>query len=303
MSAHDGQAAANRRGILYLCAAMICLVLNDALMKHVGQTLGVPQMILLRGVMALLMVLAVARALGATARLPLLADRHVLARAALDAVGTLLYLVSLMHLPLANATSINLAAPLIMALFAVVFLHERAGLPRWLAIGVGFAGVLLVIQPRAEGFNAWALVCLGGTVCHVGRELLTRRIDPAVPAILITLASTVAVLALAAAATLVDGWQPVQPSQFGALTLAAALLASGYFFIVNSMRHGEMTVVAPFRYVGLLVAVLLGWGVWGEVPNAPAWAGIALLVGTGVYLMLEGRRRQPRTPAAGLTRS
>lgn len=299
MSPPVGQAAANRRGILYLSAAMVCLVLNDALMKQVGQGLGVPQMILVRGLMALLMVLAVAHALGATARLPLLANRHVLARATLDAVGTLLYLLSLMHLPLANATSINLAAPLFMALFAVVFLHERAGWPRWLAIGLGFAGVLLVIQPRAQGFNAWAVVCLAGTVCHVGRELLTRRIDPAVPAILITLASTVAVLALAAAATVVDGWQPVQPRQLGALALAAALLASGYFFIVNSMRHGELTVVAPFRYVGLLVAVGLGWAVWGEVPNGPAWAGIVLLVGTGIFLMLQGRRRAPASGVNG----
>jgi drug/metabolite transporter (DMT)-like permease len=66
------------------------------------------------------------------------------------------------------------------------------------------------------------------------------------------------------------------------------------------MRHGEMTVVAPFRDVGLLVAVALGWLVWREVPNALAWAGIALLVGTGLYLIVEGRRR---APAATVTRS
>lgn len=289
------RAAANRRGILYLSAAMVCLLLNDALMKHVGRELGVPQMVLLRGVMALLMVAAVAHATGALARLPALRERPVLARAALDAVGTLLYLVSLMHLPLANATAINLAAPLIMALFAVLLLHEKAGVARWLAIVIGFGGVLLVIQPRADGFNAWALVCLAGTFCHVGRELLTRRIDPTVPAILVTLASALAVLLLAAAATLVDGWRPVRPLQLAQLALAAALLSGGYFFIVNSMRHGEMTVVAPFRYVGLLVAVALGWLVWGEVPNALAWGGIVLLVGTGLYLMAEGR---PRTEAA-----
>ena len=300
MTPAETQAAANRRGIGFLCAAMVSLVLNDALMKHVGQTMGVPQMVFLRGVMALALLLAVAQALGLLGQWRQLTGGAVLGRAALDAAGTLLYLLSLMHLPLANAISINLAGPLMMALFAVVFLHERAGPARWVAIALGFVGVLLVIQPRAAGFNAWSLVCLCGTVCHVGRELLTRGIDRAVPAILITVASAVAVLALAAVATVVDGWQPVQPRQLGQLALAAALLASGYFFIVLSMRHGEMTVVAPFRYVGLLVAVALGWLVWREVPNALAWAGIALLVGTGLYLIVEGRRR---APAAAVTRS
>lgn len=302
MTMPAGQAAANRRGILYMAAAMVCLVLNDAIVKQVGQSMPVPQMIVVRGLMAALMVLLVARATGATDRLPRLLDGRVLARAGIDAVGTLLYLLSLMHLPLANATSINLAAPLIMALFAVVFLHERAGLARWLAMGAGFVGVLLVIQPRAEGFNAWALVCLAGTVSHVGRELLTRRIDPAVPAILVTLSSVVVVSALAALSLLVSGWQPVSLRQLGLLALAAALLASGYFFIVNSMRHGEMTVVAPFRYTGLLVALLLGWAVWGELPNALAWGGIALLLASGLYLLHEGRSRPLREPAAPVTR-
>ena len=282
-------AAANRRGILYMASAMVCLVLNDALMKHLGQALPVPQMVFIRGAFAVLMVYAVARWTGAATRLPRLLDRPVLARAALDAVGTLLYLVALMHLPLGNATAINLAAPLIMAALAVAVLHERAGPARWAAIGAGFMGVLLVIQPSAQGFNGWSLVCLSGTFFQATRELLTRRIDPAVPSLLITLASALAVLVLAAGATALQGWQPVAPLQWARLALAAALLASGYFFIVNSMRHGEMTVVAPFRYTGLLVAVGLSWLVWDQVPNALAWAGIAVLMLAGLALLREGR--------------
>lgn len=293
------QAAANRRGILYLIAAMVCLLLNDALMKQVGQALPVPQMVLLRGGFAVALVLLVVRLSGASTHWRRLADRPVLARAGLDAIGTFLYLVSLMHLPLANATAINLAAPLIMAAMAVVFLREHAGPRRWLAIAVGFGGVLLVIQPQAQGFNAWALVCLAGTFCHSGRELITRRIDRAVPSLLVTLASALAVLLLAATATAVQGWQPVTARQVATLAAAAALLASGYFFIVNSMRHGEMAVVAPFRYTGLLVAVLLGWLIWDEVPNTLAWAGITLLLATGLALLHEGRWASPadRQPA------
>lgn len=283
--------AANRRGILYMAAAMVCLVSNDALMKLVGQSMPVLQMVFLRGVMAVLMVLAVAQALGAGRRLHLVFDRRVAVRSAADAMGTLLYLTSLMHLPLANATAINLAAPLMMALFAVLFLREHASLQRWLAIAAGFGGVVLVIQPRTEGFNAWALVCLSGTLFQATRELLTRRIDPGVPSILITLSSLVYVTVLAALASLSQGWQPVSMRELGGLAMAAALLAGGYYLIVNSMRHGEMSLVAPFRYTGLLVAVLLGYVLWGDVPNALAWAGISLMLAAGVHLLHDQRRR------------
>lgn len=291
MTAPDPRAVANRRGILYMASAMVCLVANDMLMKRLGQSMPLPQMVFLRGAMAVLMVLAVAHALGATRQLKQAAGGRVVVRAVADAMGTLLYLGSLMHLPLANATAINLAAPLMMALFAVLFLHESAGPRRWLAIGAGFAGVLLVIQPRAEGFNVWSLVCLSGTVFQAGRELLTRRIDPGVPSILITLSSVACVTLMAGAGTLWDGWQPVARADLGGLAMAAALLASGYWLIVNSMRHGEMSLVAPFRYTGLLVAVVLGYAVWGDVPDVMAWTGIALLLAAGVRLLQDERRR------------
>lgn len=277
-------------------AAMVCLILNDTLVKIVGQTLAVSQLIFVRGLMAVMMVLAVAHALGATARLRDVTDRRVVARAAVDAMGTLLFLASLMHLPLGNATAINLASPLIMALLAVLFLHERPGVQRWLAIGVGFGGVVLVIQPRAEGFTAYSLLCLAGTFFQASRELLTRRIDPRIPSILITLASVICVTLAAAGLTLLDTWQPLRLSELGLLALAAALLATGYYFIVNSMRHGEMSLVAPFRYTGLLVAVTMGYIVWGEVPNVLAWVGIALLLAAGVHL-LHGERQRDRLDA------
>lgn len=285
------RAAANRRGILYMASGMSCLVLNDTLMKYAGQSLGVAQLICVRGVMAVLMMLAVAHALGATTRLRTLLDRNVATRAVIDSLGTILYLGALMHLPIGNATAINLAAPLIMALLAVFFLGEHPGFRRWLAIGAGFAGVILVIQPRLDDFNAWALVCLVATVFQSTRDLLTRRIAAEVPAILIALASVGFVTVIASGLTVIQGWQPLGLFEIGLLAVAAALLAAGYYLLVNSMRHGEMSMVAPFRYAGLLVALVTGFIVWGEVPTALAWGGIALLLAAGVYLLHDERRR------------
>ncbi len=283
-------AAANRRGIACICAAMVCFVVNDMLMKKLGEALPLPQLIVMRGSAAVLLVLAMAHATGATRRLAQVADRRVLLRAGVDAVGSLIYLAALMHLPLANATAINLASPLVIALLAVLLLGERPGAARWLAIAAGFGGVLLIVQPAAAGFSGWAWVCLLGTLFQATRDLLTRHIGASVPALLVTLANAACVtLAAALWMSLTAPWQPVSAPQALLVLVAATLLSVAYWLIVLGMRHGEMSVVAPFRYVGLLAALALGWLVWRDVPNALASAGIALLLGAGIYLLHEQR--------------
>jgi len=285
--------AANRRGIACVSAAMACFVVNDMLMKKLGEAMPLPQVIFVRGLLAALLLLIAAHATGATRQLAQVADRRVLLRSSIDAVGSLVYLASLMHLPLANATAINLASPLVIALLAVALLGERPGPARWLAIVGGFGGVLLIVQPAASGFSGWAWVCLAGTLCHASRDLLTRHIGAAVPALLITLANALFVSAAAGLWMLGGaGWQPIGVTQGLLVAAAAVLLSMAYWLIVLGMRHGEMSVVAPFRYVGLLVALVLGYVVWRDVPNALASAGIVLLLGAGIYLLHE-----QRTPA------
>ena len=291
-------AAANRRGIVCMVGAMGCFVTNDALVKFASQSMPSAQLIFIRGFMSVLLVLAVAHALGATPRMREATRGWVAGRALVDAIATMLYLGSLFHLPIANATAINLAAPLFMTLFAALFMAERVRGARWLAVGFGFLGVLLVIQPRAEGFNAWALVCLLGTLFHAARDLMTRRIHAGVPSILITLSTAVAVTVVSGLSSLLQGWQPFGLFEFGLLSLASVFLTGGYYFIINSMRHGEMTLVAPFRYSGLLFALVLGYAVWGDVPNALAWFGIALLIASGLYVLVSEKRRLPEAAVA-----
>ena len=176
-------------------------------------------------------------------------------------------------------------------------MHERVGFARWLAIAIGFMGVVLIIQPRADGFNIYALVCLAGTVLHATRDLLTRKIPGDVPSILITLATSAAVTLLSGGLSLVQGWRAFGAAQLGLLALASVFLAAGYYLIINSMRHGEMSLIAPFRYSGLLFAVVLGYTIWGDVPNLVAWCGIVLLVGSGLYVLYHERQRVRRAAA------
>lgn len=287
--------AANRRSIFMMIGGMACFVANDALAKYVSQGMPAAQLIFLRGCMATVLVLLVAQMLGATGRLGGVLQPRVALRAVVDACATVMYLLSLFHLPIANVTAINLAAPLFMTLFAFFFLRERVSGARWAAVVLGFVGVLCVVRPGRDGVNTWALLCLLGTVFHAARDLLTRRIDPAIPSIVITMATALAVTLLAGGLSLVQGWKPFTARELGWLALASAFLASGYFLLIQCMRQGEVSLTAPFRYSALLFAVLLGYAVWGDVPDAWAWAGIALLVGSGLYVVHSERGRNNPT--------
>jgi drug/metabolite transporter (DMT)-like permease len=284
-------AAANRRGILCMAGAMSCFVVNDAFVKYVSQTVPIAQMVFVRSIFVTLIIFAIARATGATSRMADAVRPRVLLRAVIDASATLLYLAALVHLPIANATAINLAAPLFMTVFAVMFLREQVNLARWLAILAGFAGVVLIIQPRAEGFNAWALASLAATVLHATRDLLTRGIPQDIPSILITVAATVSACVMSGIWTLSQGWHPFGGTELLLVACAALFVSAGFYLIVASMRQGEMSVIGLFRYTGLLVALVLGFAIWGDIPNLLAWAGIVLMMASGLYILLGERRR------------
>ena len=285
----DERARHNRIGIAWMILGMSAFIGNDAIMKAVGERLPAAQMIVVRGLMAIAMMLLVAARMGVLDRIRDVARGWVLLRASCEGVGTVLYLAALFHLPLANITAINLSSPLFIVVLAKVFLQERVDLARWLAIALGFAGVLLVVQPATDGFNVYAWMCLLATLIYAFRDLLTRKISSATPSILVTLATAGVVWLMAAVVMAFQGWMPMQGRELGWLSLSSLLVSTGYYALIAAMRHGEMTVIAPFRYVGLLWAVLLGYFVWGTLPNAMGWCGIALLIGAGLYMVRQQR--------------
>ena len=124
------------------------------------------------------------------------------------------------------------------------------------------------------------------------RDLATRRIAPGIASLAITLTTAVAVTLMAGGLSVFQGWQTPGAFELGMLAGASVFLSAGYLMIIASTRSGDLSVVAPFRYVGLLCALVLGWLVWGDVPNALGWLGIALLLAAGLYLIERERARR-----------
>ncbi len=276
---------ANRAGIAATVGAGAGFVCNDALVKHVSAQLASAQLIFIRGLFALVILGLVGRLLLKHRDYRAMLDVRVVRRALVDALATLCYLTALAYLPLGNATAINMAAPIFIAAGAALFYGEKIGVSRWLLIALGFVGVLLVIQPRTEAFNQFAWLCLLATVLHAIRDLLTRSISPTVPSFVVTMATALSVTLFAGVYSIYQGWKPLTPHALLSLALASIFLSVAYFLLVKSMRAGDMAVIAPFRYSSLPFALLLGYLFWGDIPNALAWTGIALLVLSGLLMM------------------
>jgi len=272
---------------------MLSFVLNDSLTKFVSASIAAPQLIFLRGLLACIgliwLAVTVSKLPPWRETLGHICHKWVFIRSFLDGMASLVYLSALFNMPLANATAINMSTPLLIALLSALLLGQRVSGRHWGIMGVGFFGVLLVVQPQADGFNAWAWVALAGTLFHALRDLSVRFIPDHVPSMLITLGTAITATLMAGLWALWHPWQSVTWAEWGLMTGAAVFLSIGYFLLIKATRMAEMSVIAPFRYLGLLTAVVMGFVVWGDVPNTLAWVGMALLVGASLTMLHMSR--------------
>ncbi|UYN95331.1 MAG: DMT family transporter [Enhydrobacter sp.] len=284
--------SANTRGILAMSAAVFVFIVNDALVKLATETMPTLQAIGLRGLFATLWCALAVVASGDWRRLGGLRHPAVATRGLLEAAAAILYLIALAHIPFAVASAINLSTPLFLTLLAVIFLKEDVRWRRWTAIAVGFAGVLMVIQPRPQDVNAWTWLVLAASFAGAARDVLGRYVPADVPALVVSLSSAVTVAVVGCAWALVEEWQPMSAYGVHLLLGSSLLLAAGYQFLMLAVRSGaEFSVIGSFRYASVLWALAIGYVVWGDVPNELALAGIVVIIASGLYILRRQRVR------------
>jgi drug/metabolite transporter (DMT)-like permease len=279
------------KGIACMVGASAFLMMNNVVIKLLTATLPVGQILFVRGLFVSIPIALLVWRAGGLGSLRVQSVAGQAWRAALTAVSTMLMTIALGLLPLADVTAITFAGPLFVTCLATWVLGERVGWRRWTAVVIGFTGVVLMTRPTGEALR-WA-VFLPVAVALVGavRDIITRRMSITETSVSMLCYTTIGV-ALSGLATWPFGWVAVEVGEVAFLALAACFLGAANFLAIESFRHAEAAVAAPFKYSEILWAVLFGAIFWGHLPGVWIVAGSVLVVGSGLYILHRETRRR-----------
>lgn len=292
----------NTRGALLMMASMAGFTLNDTFMKALSDQMPLFQLIFLRGIVTTLAIGAMAWYVGALhLRIPA-KDRALITLRMLAEVGSAyFFLTALYNMPLANVSAIMQSLPLVVTLAAAMFFGEPLGWRRMTAILVGLCGVLLIVRPGTDGFTIFSVYALIAVGFVTLRDLLTRRVSGATHSMMVTFTTSFGLMLAFGMASLTVEWVPMDLYRSTMTLGAAVMVVFGYVFSVMVMRIGQISFVAPFRYTGLIWALVLGWVVFGDWPTPLTLLGAGIVVGSGVFtLYREGQLNRRITAEAKL---
>ena len=282
------RARARRRGILLLIGATAAFAFSAAFAKALAGRIPVAEVILFRNLFALPALLPVLLAGGGLAAL---ATRNPVSHAARTLFGLMGMVGSFygyVHLPIATVTALGFTMPLFLTVLSVPLLGETVGWRRGLAVMVGFLGVLLMVWPGGGGFAGQSglavLLCQLGAVGWALAMITIRRMGEAgESSIAIVVWFAIGAAAVAGLASL-PVW--VTPSGVEWLLLGGIGLVSALaqVLMTSAYRSGETTLLAPFEYTAILWTTTMGAVFWAELPDGWDFAGIAVLVGAGIYI-------------------
>lgn len=284
--------------------AMAAFTTNDALIKSITHDLNIAQIIFLRGLATAIILLIMAWAYGILGQFRLMFNRAVILRSCFEIGATITYISALSHIDLSVAATILLSLPLAVTFGAWAFFKEPVGWRRWLAIIVGFIGVLIILKPSPEAFVPASLLAVITVFFTAGRDLTTRRIDTAIPTLLVSLFAGLTNTVFGAVLIIpMGGWMEVSAHSALIIIVAACFIIAGYMSIINAMRIGDISFIAPFRYTSLIFSLSLGFYLFQETPDGYMTLGASLIVASGLYAFYREKRRTSKALAASSTQT
>lgn len=275
------------KGVCIMILGAGVLTMNDAVSKHLVETFPIGQILCLRQTVALAVVLIYVWRTDAWRDLRINDRTGQALRAILHVGGAALIVWALSALPIATVTAIVFSSPVVVLVFSMRMLGERVSWARWIAVIIGFAGVLAIIRPGGVGFEWALLIPVAAAVASGLRDLMTRRLarsDTSISVLFWASALMVAVTLF----TIPLGWQPLTLSASIWLIVNGLLNAGAHFLMIEALRLGAAGLVSPFRYTAILWATVAGFLVWQEVPDVMTMIGAAMLVVSGVLIVRRG---------------
>ncbi len=277
-------------GIVLMLAGDFMFALNDAMGKWLVATFSIGQVLVIRSLGAFvilgpMLVRQPVSALWRVERMPLQILRVVFATGDLA-----LFYAAVAYLPLADVMTFYMAGPIYVAVLSHFLLGERIGWRRWLAVLVGFAGVVIALRPSSEMLSWPSLFGLAGSLSFAMTLVLNRWLRQTSDTTLVTW-QTVAAL-LAGVVLSIGTWRAFNPGELLAMLLLGVVACIAHLLITRSLKLAPASVLAPLQYTLLIWAVVLGWLFFGDLPDVQTFAGAGIIVLAGLFIFHRGRIRQ-----------
>lgn len=281
----------NMEGSLWMVAAMLGFALEDSFFKASTATLPIGQAIVLMGSIGALIFSLLARRNDQSLFVPEVKSRPMLLRAVFEIFGRLFFFLALALAPLSSATVILQAAPIVVVAGAALFLGDKVGWRRWIAIALGMTGVLVVLNPQSDSFTWHSGFAVLGMLGFAGRDLASRAAPASLSTSVLGFYGFVTIIAAGIAYRLWSGevFVSVTFENGFPIAMSAVLGVMGYSCLMKAMRTGEVSAVTPFRYSRLLIGLAIGVLWFGESLTPRMLAGSAIIILAGLFLLWRGR--------------
>lgn len=271
--------------------SLFMLTCSDAATKWLGAGYPAGQIICFRAVFSLIPIGIMISLHGGMASLRIVDRRGQIWRAFYFALGTSLIAISMIVLPIADAAAILYAGPLIITALAVPMLKEQVGWRRWTAIAVGFGGIIIMLRPTPGAIQWLGLLPLAAAFCSSMRDIYARKLNATDTANSMMFWSAIATV-LVAGISLLFAWTTPTLIDWLLMAVAGLFIGIGHYCMIEAYRYSEAAVVAPFKYSGILWAVIFGYFVWGDIPDAFIITGGAIVIASGLYILHRETQRK-----------
>ncbi|QYJ88142.1 DMT family transporter [Shewanella mesophila] len=277
-----------------MVASMAAFSVEDMFIKAAAETASIGQVLALFGLGGMLVFIFLTWRKGGQVFHPAMLSAPLLIRAVCEVIGRFCFALAITLTPLSSASAILQATPLIAMVGAALLFGENIGVKRWLAVVVGFVGVLMIIRPGLAGFEVNSIFAVVATLGFAGRDLATRAAPPVLSN---TQLGVYGFFVLIPTGLVIMAYQgeSIQLNLMLAAQITGAIVFGvvAYNALTIAMRTGDVSVVSPFRYSRLLFALALGILIFGESPDLPTLLGSLLIVVSGGYTLIQTRRMVP----------
>ena len=294
MSADRSRGRGASAGILLFSLGIFFFAVNDALGKWLVSDYTVGQIMFVRSLGAAAVILPFAWNSSVSLRLRGQWAFHAV-RVVCMTLDSFAFYYATKYLPLADVMTYYLAAPLIITALSVPLLGEKVGLFRWSAVLVGFVGVVLALHPTSAAFSPAALVALFGSGMFAVTITITRKLRDThwLPLTVWQIAGA----GLAGGVASAHEWLQPGLVDFSLMALVGIISMGSFICIIKALQLVDASAIAPFQYVSIVWAIILGWLIWGDIPDAAMAAGIVIIVASGLVLWWREQKRAAVVPS------